>query len=133
MAKDEKLKKNKSVKESRNGFLKDSKSELKKVIWPTPKSLVNDTATVIGIVLIVAIIVVILDVIFFNFNENVIIKAEEKVKGNNTSVVTELNPSTSENQGNAENNENTENSENNTDAQNNQENEQADQNTQSAQ
>ena len=91
MAKDEKLKKSKNIKESKNGFLKDSKSELKKVIWPTPKSLVNDTATVIGIVLIVAILVVILDVIFFNFNENVIIKAEEKVKGNNTSVVTELN------------------------------------------
>lgn len=125
MAKDEKLKKNKSVKEPKSGFIKDSKAELKKVIWPTPKSLVNDTATVIGIVLIVAILVVILDVLFFNFNENVIIKAEEKVKGNNTSVVTEINPSNTTEQ-------NTTNTTAESSTQNN-DNAQADQNTQSAQ
>ncbi len=92
MAKDEKNKKNKNVKEQKKGFFKESKAELKKVTWPTPKNLANDTATVIGIVLVVAIIVVILDFIFLNINENVIIKAEERVKNshNNTSVVTNV-------------------------------------------
>ncbi len=92
MAKDEKNKKNKNVKEPKKGFFKESKAELKKVTWPTPKNLANDTATVIGIVLVVAIIVVILDFIFLNINENVIIKAEERVKNshNNTSVVTDV-------------------------------------------
>ena len=105
MAKDEKKKKSKNVKESKSNFVKESRAELKKVIWPTPKSLVNDTATVIGIVLIVAVIVVILDFIFLNVSENVIIKAEEKVKNTN-SVVTELNTDDAENnQENAENGE----------------------------
>lgn len=90
MAKDEKNKKNKNPKKS---FLKESKAELKKVSWPTPKSLANDTATVIGIVLVVAIIVFILDFI----NENVLIKAEEKIKGNNTVIEQTVNQSSDEN------------------------------------
>lgn len=92
MAKDEKRKKSKIVKEQKNSFFKDSKAELKKVAWPTPKSLVNDTAIVVGIVLVVAIIVVILDFLFLNINENVILKAEEKVRNNNqNSVTTDVN------------------------------------------
>lgn len=94
MAKDEKNKKNKNPKKS---FLKESKAELKKVSWPTPKSLANDTATVIGIVLVVAIIVFILDFIFLAFNENVLIKAEEKIKGNNTVIEQTVNQSSDEN------------------------------------
>ena len=92
MAKDEKNKKNKNPKKS---FLKESKAELKKVSWPTPKSLAN--ATVIGIVLVVAIIVFILDFIFLAFNENVLIKAEEKIKGNNTVIEQTVNQSSDEN------------------------------------
>ena len=88
MAKDEKNKKNKNPKKS---FLKESKAELKKVSWPTPKSLANDTATVIGIVLVVAIIVFILDFIFLAFNENVLIK------GNNTVIEQTVNQSSDEN------------------------------------
>ena len=38
-------------------FLKDFKAELKKVIWPTPKQLVNNTSAVLAIVLITAVIV----------------------------------------------------------------------------
>ena len=34
-------------------FLKDFKAELKKVIWPTPKQLVNNTSAVLAIVLII--------------------------------------------------------------------------------
>ena len=86
MAKDEKNKKGKKVKEQKNSFFKDSRAELKKVVWPTPKSLANDTATVIGIVLIVAIIVAILDFIFLNISENVILKSEEKIKNDRDSL-----------------------------------------------
>ena len=45
-------------------FLKDFKAELKKVIWPTPKQLVNNTSAVLSIVLITAVIVFVLDVVF---------------------------------------------------------------------
>ena len=45
-------------------FFKDFKAELKKVIWPTPKQLVNNTTAVVAIVLITAIIVFALDVVF---------------------------------------------------------------------
>ena len=45
-------------------FFKDFKAELKKVIWPTPKQLVNNTSAVLAIVLITAVIVFVLDVVF---------------------------------------------------------------------
>lgn len=45
-------------------FFKDFKAELKKVIWPTPKQLVNNTVAVVTIVLLTAVIVFVLDVIF---------------------------------------------------------------------
>ena len=104
MAKDEKNKKN--VKETKSSFLKESRAELKRVSWPTPKALVNDTATVIGIVLVVAIIVVILDFLFLKFNENVLYKAEQNVrnKATTTQVV--------EQQNNGENQEQTNNEQN---------------------
>jgi len=57
MAKDPKNKKN---------FFKNFKAELKKVIWPTPKQIVNGTTAVIVIVLIIAGIVAVLD-LTFNF------------------------------------------------------------------
>ena len=47
-------------------FFKDFKAELKKVIWPTPKQLVNNTVAVVTIVLITAVMVVIVATIFFN-------------------------------------------------------------------
>ena len=45
-------------------FFKDFKAELKKVIWPTPKQLVNNTVAVATIVLITAVIVFALDAVF---------------------------------------------------------------------
>ena len=45
-------------------FFKDFKAELKKVIWPSPKQLTNNTVAVITIVLLAAIIVFTLDVVF---------------------------------------------------------------------
>lgn len=62
MANDEKKQKN------NKRFFKDFKVELKKVIWPTPKQLVNNTVAVITIVLILAIIVFFLDVAFEALN-----------------------------------------------------------------
>ena len=62
MAKDSKDKKEKKH------FFKDFKAELKKVIWPTPKQLVNNTVAVITIVIIVAVIVFVLDFVFGRMN-----------------------------------------------------------------
>ena len=49
-------------------FFKDFKAELKKVIWPTPKQLVNNTIAVVTIVIIVTVIVFVLDFIFGEMN-----------------------------------------------------------------
>ena len=45
-------------------FFKDFKAELKKVIWPTPKQLANNTVAVVTIVLLTAVIVFALDAVF---------------------------------------------------------------------
>ena len=122
MAKDEKNKNKKNVKEQKSSFFKDSRAELKKVSWPTPKALVNDTATVIGIVLVVAIIVVILDFVFLRFNEDVLYKAEQNVRNkatttqvveqqNNEENQTESQNQSSESQDSVENPETTDNAE----------------------
>ena len=50
-------------------FFKDFKAELKKVIWPTPKQLINNTTAVITIVLLTAAIVFVLDVVFDLMNK----------------------------------------------------------------
>ena len=60
MAKNESKNENKVKKH----FFKDFKAELKKVIWPTPKQLVNNTGAVVTIVLITAVIVFALDAVF---------------------------------------------------------------------
>ena len=70
MAKKEKevkpLKNKKSKKEEKNKrhFFKDFKAELKRVVWPTPKQLVNSTVAVITIVLVIGVIVFVLDMGF---------------------------------------------------------------------
>ena len=71
MAKNEEKTTKKEVKESKvkKHFFKDFKAELKKVIWPTPKQLVNNTTAVIVIVLIVSAIVFVLDTVFRIGNE----------------------------------------------------------------
>ena len=55
---------NKEVKKEKKNSIKEFKTELKKVTWPTPKELVNKTIAVIVSVLIVALIVFVFDVIF---------------------------------------------------------------------
>ena len=62
-------------------FFKDFKAELKKVIWPTPKQLLNSTAAVVVIVLITAAIVFTLDFAFELLNKYGINKIKSNVKG----------------------------------------------------
>lgn len=64
MPKKEVSKTEKKEKKEKKHFFKDFKAELKRVIWPTPKQLVNNTVAVIVIVLITAAIVFVLDLVF---------------------------------------------------------------------
>ena len=70
-------------KKERKHFFKDFKAELKKVIWPTPKQLVNNTVAVITIVLITAVIVFALDFVFEKMNTYGINKIKEAVESKN--------------------------------------------------
>ena len=96
MAKD--AKSNKDVKNKKH-FFKDFKSELKKVIWPTPKQLSNKTLAVIVIVLITAAIVFVLDLTFDLINEKGINKLKANLRNkivvensvDNTENVVEIN------------------------------------------
>lgn len=58
----------KDSKKEKRHFLKDVKAELKKVIWPTPKQLLNNTLAVIASVIIVGVIVFLLDLCFEKIN-----------------------------------------------------------------
>ena len=69
----------KSNKEKKH-FGKDFKAELKKVIWPTPKQLVNNTAVVVALVLITALIVFVLDLGFDLINKKGITKLQTVVQ-----------------------------------------------------
>ena len=60
-------------------FFKDFKAELKKVIWPTPKQLVNNTVAVVVIVAIVGAIVFALDSGLKKVQEYVVIPAQKAV------------------------------------------------------
>ena len=75
-------KESKNKKEKKH-FFREFKAELKKVIWPTPKQLVNNTVAVITIVLITAIIVFVLDLAFEKMNTYGINKLKEVVDSNN--------------------------------------------------
>lgn len=75
MAKEDKPKKH---------FFRDFKAELKKVIWPTPKQVVNSTIAVVTIVLITAVIVFVLDLAFENLNKFGISKIKGIVATSNT-------------------------------------------------
>ena len=85
MAKETKT--NKDLKNKKH-FFKDFKAELKKVIWPTPKQLINSTIAVIVIVLITSAIVFVLDLAFDGMNNYGINKIKAKLV-NETSEVSE--------------------------------------------
>ena len=68
----------------KTSFMKSFKAELKKVIWPTPKQLFNNTVAVLVIVVITAIIVFALDFTFESINKYGIDKIKQQVS-NSTS------------------------------------------------
>ena len=68
MAKETKNNKDNKKENNSRHFWKDFKAELKKVIWPTPKQVTNNTTAVITIVLITAVLVFVLDVAFEKLN-----------------------------------------------------------------
>jgi preprotein translocase SecE subunit len=80
MPKKEVSKNDKKEKKENKHFFKDFKAELKRVIWPTPKQLVNNTVAVIVIVIITAIIVFVLDVTFELVNKQGINRVKEFVE-----------------------------------------------------
>ena len=88
-------------------FFKDFKAELKRVIWPTPKQLINNTTAVVTIVIITAIIVFALDAVFDLGNKYGISKLQSIVneKYNNTESTKSTDNNSTEN--NTESTENT--------------------------
>lgn len=86
-------KETKNKKENKH-FFKDFRAELKKVIWPTPKQLLNNTVAVISIVLITAVIVFALDFVFEKMNTYGINKIKEAVASSNEVENTESNANT---------------------------------------
>lgn len=66
----------------KTSFFKSFKTELKKVIWPTPKQLLNNTLAVIAIVVIIGTIVFLLDIAFKSINEFGIEKVKEVISAN---------------------------------------------------
>lgn len=45
-------------------YFRDTKSELKKVVWPSKKQVINNTIVVIVVVLIAAVFILLLDMLF---------------------------------------------------------------------
>ncbi len=84
-------------KENNRHFLKDFKAELRKVIWPTPKQVANNTTAVITIVLITAIIVFVLDVAFEKLNTHGIDRLKTIVSKEDNSISNTVNGNTIEN------------------------------------
>ena len=93
-------------------FFKDFKAELKKVIWPTPKQLFNNTVAVLTIVIITAIIVFVLDVAFESINKFGVNKLKQDIV-NSASNNTVENEETTTNNDVEENTEQTNSVENN--------------------
>ncbi len=45
------------------GFFKDMKSELKKVVWPTTRQVINNTLLVVVLVIVVSLVVLGIDLV----------------------------------------------------------------------
>ena len=84
MANEKDVKNNKKETKNKKSFFKDFKAELKKVFWPTPKQLVNNTVAVVTIVVITAAIVFVLDVMFDLLSKYGINNLKSHVRGYNT-------------------------------------------------
>ena len=103
---------NKNEKKVKKHFFKDFKAELKKVIWPTPKQLFNNTVAVLLIVIITAVIVFVLDIAFESMNKYGVNKIKESISNstlNNTTNETTENAESDQTEASNEETTNTEN------------------------
>lgn len=87
----------------KTSFSKSFKAELKKVVWPTPKQLFNNTVAVLTIVLITAIIVFVLDVAFESANKYGIDKIKQVVTNSSENQTTDNNNENETNNNETEN------------------------------
>lgn len=111
MAKKDSKANKKEVSKNKKSFTKDFKAELKKVIWPTPKQLLNNTIAVVTIVLVTAAIVFVLDVAFESLNKHGVNKVKEVISTNN-STTQENTTNETNNSGEEDSSSETENTEN---------------------
>ena len=81
-----KEKNSKNEKNNGRSFMKDFRAELKKVVWPTSKQMVNNVVAVLTIVIITALIVFVLDLGFGAMNKYGIDKLKANVQKNNTAT-----------------------------------------------
>ena len=88
---------------NKKSFFKDFKAELKRVVWPTPKQLVNNTVAVITIVLITAAIVFILDLTFETLNKHGVDKIKEAITTIDNTTSEDANTTTENNSTSEEN------------------------------
>lgn len=105
--KEKKTEKKVKNEKDKKSFAKDFKAELKKVSWPTPKQLVNNTAIVIVIVLITAAIVFVLDVVFESLNNYGVEKLKAMVTSNTSETENNTDGATVVDNSNTTNTENT--------------------------
>ena len=88
MAKKEAKANNKENAKNKKSFWKSFKAELKKVTWPTPKQLANNTSAVIAIVVLTAIIVFALNITFEAMNKHGVDKVKEQISNQTTNGTT---------------------------------------------
>ena len=55
-------------------FFRDTVSEMKKVVWPSKKQIVNNTLVVLVVVLVAAVLIMVLDAVF-GFGLNILLRA----------------------------------------------------------
>ena len=105
-------KKNEKNIKDKTSFTKKFKAKLKKVIWPTPKQLFNNTVAVLLIVIITAVIVFVLDIAFESMNKYGVNKIKESISNstlNNTTNETTENAESDQTEASNEETTNTEN------------------------
>lgn len=73
-------KKEKKTNKENKHYFKDFKAEIKKVIWPTSKQLVNTTIAIITMVIVISVIVFGLDLAFDAMNKYGLTKLQETVE-----------------------------------------------------
>lgn len=91
-----KEKNEKKVKTDKKSFMKDFKAELKRVVWPTSKQMVNNVTAVIVIVVVTATIVFGLDLLFGAMNKYGINKLKTHIQSSNQEQVQTIENTTNE-------------------------------------